>query len=158
MEIGDLLLGVMVLAIGMLMAWNSGPFSRVVLFASALLVSGLLFMPGEQIAGLAGKDGIRAMRELAARTPWDISNWTHFLIFVWLGLLVWLARADLRGWKAWSLVAVLAVSAEVAQSLAPGREPRLDDVLLNLAGGMAGILLGIAVRLATRSREGLEQR
>ena len=46
----------------------------------------------------------------------------------------------------WGLVAVLAVAAELAQGLAPGRAPRVDDVFLNLAGGMAGILLAIVTR------------
>ena len=67
--------------------------------------------------------------------------------------LVWLCRADLRGWKAWGLVVVLAVAAELAQDLAPGRSPRVDDVLLNLAGGMVGLLLGRGGSLA-RARKG----
>lgn len=146
----DILLAVMALAVGLVLAWRANARARLLLFGSALVVSGLLFMPGEQITGAVGKDGIRWLRELAGRTPWDVSDWTHFLIFVWLGLLLWLARADLRGWKAWALVAVLAVAAELAQGLAPERSPRLDDVLLNLIGGMVGVLLGIGVRLTTR--------
>ena len=61
-----------------------------------------------------------------------------------------LGRADLRNWKGWALVVVLAVAAELAQDLAPGRSPRLDDVLLNLAGGMAGIVLAIMLRWIAR--------
>lgn len=150
MELTDILLAVLALAVGLAMAWRASGPARLLVFGSALVVSGLLFMPGEQIAGLVGKDGIRSLRELAGRTPWDISELTHFLIFAWLGVLLWLARSDLRGWKAWGLVVLLAVAAEGAQGLAPAREPRLDDVLLNLAGGMAGLLLGIACRALTR--------
>ena len=144
MVLTDALLAVLALVVGLALAWGAKGPVRALVFGTALLVSGLLFMPGEQITGLVGKDGIGAMRELAARTPWDVSDWTHFLIFVWLGLLLWLARADLRGWKAWALVVVLAVAAELAQGLAPARAPRVDDVLLNLAGGMAGLVAAIA--------------
>lgn len=146
MEMTDLLLAVLAMVVGVALAWRAGPVARVVLFGSAMLVSGLLFMPGEQIVGVVGPGGVRVLRGLAGRTPWDVSDWTHFLIFVWLGLLLWLARADLRGWKGWALVVVLAIAAELAQGLAPSREPRMDDVLVNLAGGMLGVVLGIAVR------------
>src|SRR5690606_33571830 len=105
------------------LAWRSGPVARVVLFGSAMLVSGLLFLPGSQLAGLVGRDAMRCAEGWAAKTPWAVSDWMHFLIFAWLGLLLWLARADFRGWKGWALVTGLAVAAEVAQGLAPAREP-----------------------------------
>ncbi|MEN1972487.1 VanZ family protein [Luteimonas sp. MJ204] len=152
MQLTDVLLAVLALAVGLALAWRASGLARLLVFGSAVLVSGLLFMPGEQITGLVGKDGIRSLRALAGLTPWDISELTHFFIFVWLGLLLWLARPDMRGWKAWGLVVVLAVAAEVAQGLAPAREPRFDDVLLNLAGGMAGLLLAIAGMALTRPR------
>lgn len=153
MVLSDVVLAVLALGVGVGLAWGAGGRWRPVVFGSALVVSALLFMPGAQIAGVVGPDGIKALKTLAGRTPWDVSEWTHFLIFAWLGLLLWLARADFRGWKGWALVTGLAVSAEVAQGLAPAREPRLDDVLLNLAGGMVGVLLGILVRGAFRARE-----
>ncbi|TWT21105.1 VanZ family protein [Luteimonas marina] len=151
----DLLLAVLALAVGVALAWRAGPLARLALFGSAMLVSGLLFMPGEQITGVIGPDGVRFLRRLAGRTPWEVSDWTHFLIFAWLGLLLWLARADLRGWKGWALVVGLAVAAEWAQGLTPSREPRVDDVLVNLIGGMLGVVLGIGVRLATARGGGL---
>ncbi|MBB1472217.1 VanZ family protein [Luteimonas sp. MC1782] len=144
--VSDLALAVLVLAVGWFLARRGSIFARVLIFGSALLISALLFLPGPQISGAVGADGLIFLRQLAAHTPWGVSEWVHFLIFMWLGFLLWLVRADLRGWKAWTLVAVLSVGAELAQDLAPGRAPRLDDVLLNLAGGMAGILLGIALR------------
>ncbi|WP_132999559.1 VanZ family protein [Luteimonas arsenica] len=150
----DILLAVVALVVGVVLARRAGPVARVLLFGSAMLVSGLLFMPGEQITGFIGRDGELFLRRLAAHTPWGVSDWTHFLIFVWLGLLLWLARADLRGWKGWMLVVGLAVAAELAQGLTPSREPRVDDVLVNLAGGMVGVVMGIGVRwVAGRRRE-----
>ena len=131
------------------MAWGSGPVARVVLFITALVVAAMLFLPGSQLAAIVGADAVAAMTRMVADTPWSLSDWLHFLIFVWLGLLLWLGRADLRGWKAWSLIAVLAVAAELAQGFAPERSPRVDDVFLNLAGGMVGLMAGV---LLTRLR------
>lgn len=145
MDTSELILAAMALAVGVALAWRSGPLARVTLFVSAVLVAAMLFLPGSQLVALIGKDSVRALDRVVADTPWSLSDWLHFVIFVWLGLALWLGRVDLRGWKAWALIVVLAVAAEVAQGLAPDRSPRLDDVLLNLAGGMAGLLTGIVV-------------
>lgn len=143
MSLSDLILAALALAAGLLMAWRSTPCTRPLVFGSALLISALLFMPGAQITGAIGKDAVTMLRRLASRTPWDVSDWTHFIVFAWMGLLLWLARPDLRGWKAWGLVLGLAVAAELAQGLAPARSPRVDDALLNVTGGMLGILLAV---------------
>ncbi|WP_160319417.1 VanZ family protein [Stenotrophomonas koreensis] len=143
--LSDILLALLVLGAGAFFAYRASPVAQAVLFGSAMLASGLLFLPGEQITGLVGAEGIGWLRRWAAHTPFDISQWTHFLIFAWLGLLLWLGRVDLRGWKAWAMVAVLAIAAELAQGLAPGRAPRLDDVVTNLVGGVTGLLLGSAL-------------
>lgn len=150
LAVTDVLLGVLALAVGLFLARRGSPLTRVLVFGSALVVSALLFLPGGQITGFVGRDGIGLMRRLAAHTPWAPAEWVHVLIFLWLGLLLWLGRADLRNWKGWALVAVLAVAAEVAQVLTPEREPRVGDVLLNLAGGMAGIVLAILLRRVAR--------
>lgn len=143
LEPHEVVLAALVLCMGVVLAGRTSRRARPLVFISALIVSALLFLPGEQITGAIGKDSVAMLRDFAGRTPWKLSDWTHFVIFVWLGLLVWLCRPDLRGWLAWGLVVVLAVAAELAQGLAPSREPRLDDVLLNLAGGMIGLVLGI---------------
>lgn len=141
-----MLLAVLVLAVGVFLARRSRPFVAAVLFVSAITVSAMLFLPGSQLTAILGNDGVRLLNRFAAATPWSVSEWMHVFIFLWLGLLLWLGRADLRGWKAWSLVVALAVASELAQGLTPGREPKMDDVFLNLAGGMAGILLAIVTR------------
>ncbi|MGY0633804.1 VanZ family protein [Luteimonas sp. A478] len=148
--VSDLLLGLLVLAAGFFLARRGSPLTRVFIFGSALAVSALLFLPGEQVTGFVGRDGIGQMRRFAAHTPWAVAEWVHLLIFLWLGLLLWLGRPDLRNWRGWALVAALAVAAELAQGLTPGREPRLDDVLLNLVGGMAGIVMAILLRRLSR--------
>lgn len=150
MSATDVLLALMALGVGCVLAWRSGPVARVVLFASAMLVSAMLFLPGSQLTSIVGRDTTRWLERLASTTPWPLSDWMHFAIFVWLGVLVWLGRPDMRGWKGWALMVVLAVAAEASQGLAPDREPRLDDVLLNLAGGMAGLLIGIAMAATLR--------
>lgn len=145
-SVSDLLLGMLVLAVGWFLARRGRPLVRVLVLGSAVVVSALLFLPGSQITAFVGSDGVGHMTRLAARTPWVAAEWVHFLIFLWLGLLLWLGRADLRNWKGWALVIALAAGAELAQGLTPGREPRLGDVFLNIAGGMAGILLAILLR------------
>ena len=153
----DLVLAALALVVGVALAWRSGPGTRIVLFVSAALVSAMLFLPGSQLTAMIGKDTVKALERLVAATPWRLSDWLHFGIFAWLGMLLWLGRQDLRGWKAWGLMVVLAAAAEVAQGLTPDRSPRLDDVLLNLAGGMAGLLMGMMfVALGRPSRAGLE--
>lgn len=150
MSWGDVLLGVMALVVGLFLARRARPVVAVILFASAIAVAAMLFLPGSQLTSIIGGDGVRLLNRLSAATPWSVAEWMHVLIFAWLGLLLWLGRRDLRGWKAWFLVVILAIASELAQGLTPGREPKLEDVLLNLAGGMAGILLGIALRKLIR--------
>lgn len=141
----EIVLAALALVVGVALAWRSGPGARLLLFVSAVLVSAMLFLPGSQLTALIGKDTVKALERVVADTPWRLSDWLHFVIFAWLGMLLWLGRKDLRGWKAWGLVVVLAVAAEVAQMLTPQRSPRVDDVLLNLTGGMVGLLMGMAV-------------
>lgn len=141
MTLPDLLLAALALAVGIGLAWQARPVAKVVLFLSSLLIAGMLFLPGSQLTAIVGREAVAWMTGVAARTPWNLSDWMHFGIFVWLGSLLWLARPGLRGWKSWVLIVALSMAAEIAQGLAPDRESRLDDVLLNLAGGMAGILL-----------------
>ena len=142
----DILLAVLVLGVGLFLARRARPLVAAILFVSAITVSAMLFLPGSQLTAILGSDGVRLLNRFAAATPWSVAEWMHVFIFLWLGLLLWLGRADLRGWKAWILVVVLAVASELAQGLTLGREPRLEDVLLNLAGGMAGIVLAIGLR------------
>lgn len=55
------------LAVGVGVAWRARPVARLLLFVSAMVVAGLLFMPGEQITGLIGKDAVKALRQAAGR-------------------------------------------------------------------------------------------
>lgn len=150
MSVSDLLLVSMVLVVGVYLAWRSGPLGFGILFVSAGIISAMLFLSGPQLTAVVGQSTVKSLERVAASTPWSLSDWLHFVIFIWLGALLWLGRPDLRGWKAWGLLVVLAFAAEAAQGLAPGREPRLDDVLLNLAGGMAGLMLAIGCVALTR--------
>ena len=57
-SVSDLLLGVLVLAVGWFLARRGRPLVRALVFASALVVSALLFLPGSQILAFVGADGI----------------------------------------------------------------------------------------------------
>lgn len=153
MTVANLLLAVLVLVVGVVLAWGSGPTGRLLLFGSAMFVSALLFLPGDQITGFFGETVVTEVERMAQLTPWSPSDWTHFGVFAWLGMLLWLGRADLRGWKAWLVLLLLAVAAEMLQALAPERSARFDDVLLNIAGGMAGLLLAMGFRACRPQRQ-----
>lgn len=150
MSWGDFVLAVLVLGVGLFLARQSRPLVAIVLFVSAITISAMLFLPGSQLTAVLGSDGVRMLNRFASATPWSVADWMHVFIFMWLGLLLWLGRADFRGWKAWALIFALAVASEMAQALTPGREPKLEDVLLNLAGGIAGILLAMGIRKLLR--------
>ena len=86
----------------------------------------------------------------------------HFLEFAILGILAWLAFRSLqpqpRPWqrsdalKALILVFAYAVSDEVHQAFVPSRQGVPLDVLIDTAGGVAGLLLlGWAHRLRKRA-------
>lgn len=143
MSAGDVLLVAMALVVSTGLAWRAGRAWRLLLFASALVVSALLFFPSALLAALIGSDVLATVEGLAARTPWRLSDWIHFLVFAWLGLLLWLARPDLRGAKGLALLAGLAVAAELSQGLTATREVRVGDVVLNLVGCGVGVLLAL---------------
>lgn len=146
MNATDILLACLALVVGAVLAWRSVPVVRGLVFASTLLMSGLLFLPGEQLVSLVGREWVAALDRWAAATPWALSEWAHLLIFFWLAFLLWLGHKGARDWRGLALLVFLAVAAECAQILTPGREPRLMDVAVNLLGAAIGVLAATAVR------------
>lgn len=152
MNPADLVLGALALAAGVVLAWRGTPLFRAVLFLAALAISAMAFLPGPQLVALAGRDTVTVLERWARATPWGVPEWAHFAGFLGLGLLLWLGRADLRGMRGLVLLALLCAGAELAQGLTPGREPRLDDIALNLAGAAAGVALAIGLRALRGAR------
>ena len=80
----------------------------------------------------------------------------HFLEYAFLGILAWLALRSLqprpRPWnrndavKALTIVFVYAISDEIHQAYVPSRQGAAVDVLIDTAGGAAGLFLVSAVR------------
>lgn len=145
MNFGEILLATLALGVGGVLAWGCRPVVRELLFVSTLIVSGLLFLPGQQLVQLAGSNHVSWLERIAAFTPWGLSEWMHLFIFMWLSFLLWVGRADFRAWKGVAALAALAVAAELAQWLTADREPRVLDVLVNLLGVVVGVGLGAAV-------------
>ncbi|QOY62005.1 VanZ family protein [Lysobacter sp. H21R4] len=114
---------------------------RALLVMSALAISALLFLPTAWLQTAAGPGGMASLEAIAARVSWDLSDAVHFLIFVWLALLLRLLRRDLRGWLGIAVLLVLAVAAELSQGLTSAREVRLDDVCINVFAAGTGLLL-----------------
>lgn len=149
----DVLLAVLALGVAILLGRGSHPLVAALLVASALAVSAVLFLPTAMLAGLVGMERVHGLYDLTRATPLDPPEWIHLIAFCWLGVLVWLARKDLRNWRGVLLVAALGVAAELSQWLTDGREPSLGDAVLNITGGLAGILLALAAcRIAAWSR------
>ncbi|HUO22564.1 MAG TPA: hypothetical protein VMU59_08625 [Caulobacteraceae bacterium] len=72
----------------------------------------------------------------------------RFVAYFCLGSLLTLAYPKRRLWIALALVAGPAIL-ELGQFLAPGRDPRLSDVVSKAAGGLIGVwVAAIAARLA----------
>lgn len=145
MNATDLLLACLALIVGVVLAWRSVPVVRGLVFASALVVSGLLFLPGKQLVAMLGTERVAMVERWAAATPWALSEWAHLLIFFWLAFLLWLGHKGARDWRGLILLVFLAVAAECVQALTPGREPRLMDVAVNLLGAALGVLTATAL-------------
>jgi len=153
MTAADLLLAVMAIALAFLLARGSHPAVACMLVASALAVSALLFLPSGMLGDWVGMDHVQRLYALTRPTPLDPPEWIHVVAFAWLGLLIWLGRAGLRGWPGLLLITCLGVGAELAQWLADGRGASLGDAALNVAGGVCGMLLAIAARYLLKHRQ-----
>lgn len=148
----DVLLAVLAIGVAALLARRSRPLVGILLVASALAVSALLFLPTEMLGSLVGMELVHRFYRLTRATPFNPPEWIHITVFAWLGLLIWLGQAKMRGWTGLALIAALGVAAELAQWLADGREPNLVDAALNVAGGALGVLLAIALRRLFKRR------
>lgn len=137
----DALLAILAVGVAVLLARGSHPVVGVLLVASALAVSAILFLPTQMLGAWFGMDRVRRLYGLTRSTPLDPPEWIHLFAFAWLGLLIWLARKDVRNWRGLVLVATLGIAAELSQWLTDGRQPKLEDAVLNVAGGLAGVLL-----------------
>ena len=142
-----------VLAVLGISAWvgrNTTVGARLALGVTALLVSAGMFLPASTLRALVGPIGLATLSSGAS--PWSLEAVAHFIAFLWLALMVWTLRPDLRGWKALTVLVALAIAAEIIQGLTVERSTRLDDVGVNLLGagagvGLASIALFVRVRL-----------
>lgn len=150
----DALLALLALGVAVLLARGSHPLVAVLLVASALAVSAMLFLPTAMLGEWFGMHRVHRLYGLTRATPLDPPEWIHLIAFAWLGLLIWLARQDVRNWWGVLLVAAFGVAAELSQWLADGRQPKVEDAALNVAGGLAGVLLAFLCCLAAERIRG----
>lgn len=148
----DVLLAVLAVGVAALLARGSHPVIAILLVASALAVSALLFLPTNMLGNLVGMDRVHHFYRLTRATPFNPPEWIHIIVFAWLGLLIWLGRATMRSWVGLALIVALGVAAELAQWLADGREPGLEDAALNVGGGLLGVLLAVGLRRLFKRR------
>lgn len=115
----------------------------------ALLIAVLLVgtqMPNSWRNGIV--DGLHA--------PSALSSWAHFAVFACMALLLSIRPLNWPVNKVILLTFALACATEGLQFFAVDRHPRLIDVAIDMAGALAGLLLGQGfVRYAmARSRLG----
>lgn len=131
--------------------------ARIALWGSTLLVSAAMFLPSTRLSAWIGPGVLGALT--TALQPWEIGDVSHFLAFTWLGLVLWLLRPDLRGWRGVAVLVALATVGELIQgAMTVERSARLGDVMFNLLGAvlglaLAGMMLGVARALRSRPRK-----
>ena len=76
--------------------------------------------------------------------PW--SGTAHFVLFCAIAAVPVYGSGPKAFWAAMLLAVLLAVGTETLQHWVPGRHPTLRDVLIDLAGALAGCVLQVRVR------------
>lgn len=157
MTLSEAVLLVLVAAVSLWLGRGAGRFGRVLLVISALVISALFFLPSSSLRTAAGPGIVGSLYAFVGKLSWDLPDAVHFVIFIWLAMLLRLLRRDLRGWRGLVVLLVLSGAAEATQALTDTREARLSDVVTNLMGAGVGVLLSeglLAIRRygARRSR------
>ena len=105
----------------------------------------LLLFIGTQMPG-----AMRAALEAGLHSPWSLSSWAHFVIFVGMAAV---ASARPMGWPWYRVLLAalfLALVSEALQFFATDRHPRWLDVGIDMAGAVVG--LGVVRWIATSLR------
>ncbi|MGB4584790.1 MAG: VanZ family protein [Rhodoferax sp.] len=107
-----------------------------------LLLQVLLLFVGTQMPG-----ALRAELEASMHSPWSLSSWAHFVIFVGMAAVAY-ARPMAWPWHRVLLAALfLALVSEALQFFATDRHPRWLDVGIDMAGAVVGLgLVMVRVR------------
>lgn len=110
-------------------------------FSQRLLVlQALLLLIGTQMPS-AWRTGIEA----SLHAPFGLSSWAHFVLFAGMAVVAF-ARPLVWPWPRVLLAALaLALATEGLQFFALDRHPRMLDVVIDLAGALAGVALVMVV-------------
>ena len=99
-----------------------------------LLLQVILLFIGTQMPGAT-----RAELEASLHSPWGLSSWAHFVIFLGMAAVAY-ARPMAWPWNRVLLVALcLALVSEALQFFAIDRHPRWVDVGIDIAGALTGL-------------------
>jgi VanZ family protein len=110
----------------------------------ALLMAALLV--GTQMPN-SWRNGIQA----SLHAPSALSSWAHFVVFASMALLLSIRPLSWPVGKVLLLTFTLACTTEGLQFFALDRHPRLIDVAIDMAGALAGLLLGHGFLRYTRA-------
>lgn len=147
MPYSNVVIIVLVVLVTGFLAWRQRPLTVVLLGTASLLFSALLFLPGDVLRGVVGRELMGSMEAAARQVPWSLGVISHFVGFMMLAIMLWWLRPELRVWPCIGVLVALSVGSELVQMLTPTREARLDDVLVNLMGAAAGLALAMPVTL-----------
>ena len=75
----------------------------------------------------------------------EISKLGHFIVFLCFGLIAGLLWRKCGIYFAFVAIVVLALATEALQTLVYGRSPNVVDSILDVLGGLTGLVLGIVV-------------
>jgi VanZ family protein len=83
----------------------------------------------------------------------------HFFVYFGLGLLIYRALSfhflnnRLTFIGSWVLTILYAISDEIHQGFTPNRSPHWEDVIIDVAGGLFGILLALIIYKKIRTKK-----
>lgn len=86
-----------------------------------------------------------------------LNVWGNILMFIPLGLYAAHFVKQFRFWRVLSIVIGASVAIEVLQYVLARGSSDIDDVLLNTAGGLLGMLLYVALQAMFKSKERVQQ-
>ena len=114
-----------------------------VLYAAGLAVVTLVASPASALRwttrALLGSD------DSDTTTVMTVEGGANVLLFVPAGLLLCYALPRIARWQVWSLCVLVSAGVELAQTVLPGRQPSVIDLVTNASGAAIGVLLHLVL-------------
>ncbi|MBS0298454.1 MAG: VanZ family protein [Proteobacteria bacterium] len=119
-------------------------FSRLLLIAILFSIIAGITLPGDMKMQVLNEVKIQLDTEsesFKTAIPWDLSKVWHFCFFFLFGLILLTMLEKELTLQGIAMVLLLAGSTEIAQLYIEGRTPLVSDFFIDVAGGIAGMIL-----------------